>query len=80
MFVDLTYYNQAIPSPFGMPSFEEIDLSDPVSVSKMISKELLPNNVTPDFTGQTPVCSYVQAFILLSNESFQEKGCLLIQN
>ena len=56
MFVELTYYNQAIPSPFGMPSFEEIDLSDPVSVSKMIAKELLPNYVTPDFTGETPVC------------------------
>ena len=58
MFVDFTQEDQAIPSPWGMPAFELVDIADP---SDFIMDYVTFESVTtPDFTG-----ARVQSYIAL---------------
>ena len=57
MYVDFTQYNQAIPSPGGMPVFEFVDFEDPASF--FLNYAEYDTVTTPDFSGDR-VSSYLQ--------------------
>ena len=58
MFVDFTQdHAQAIPSPWGMPAFEMIDLSEPSAF--LVDYKSIKSITTPDFTGAR-VNSYIE--------------------
>ena len=57
MYVDFTQYNQAIPSPWGMPVFEFVDFEDPASF--FLNYAEYDTVTTPNFSGDR-VSSYLQ--------------------
>ena len=58
--VELTYRNQAIPSPYGMQALELVDLNNPVSF--LLEEQNLPLNAYPDFSGEKCVISLIRIF------------------
>ena len=61
--VELTYHDQVIPSPQGMPLFETVDLEN--SFLLLVGKLVLDSNVPPDFKGKTAL--YYILFKFFSN-------------
>ena len=59
-FVTFTQFDQAIPSPWGMPAFETVDLLHPANF--FLNYESFQSIVTPEFTGER-----TRAYIKLSN-------------
>ena len=61
--VELTYHNQAIPSPYGMQALEQVDMNYPVSF--LLGEQTLPINVDPDFSGENCVLTLLSNFLYL---------------
>ena len=61
--MELTYHDQVIPLPLGMPPFEEVDLENPFLL--LVGKLELDSNVPPDFKGKTAL--YYILFKFYSN-------------
>ena len=57
MYVPITYLDQAVPSPWGMPAYEEFDKSTPADF--FFNWDEAESVSTPDFTGKR-VKSYLR--------------------